>query len=461
MTSFDDVSFPNSSRCHSLLNTGRPFNIFLSSGMKSRFWSVLFWMVIAAAFIGPGTVTTASAAGAGYGYSLLWALLFSTGACVVLQESAARITIASGLSLGKAVKQRFNSPGIAWFLAISIFLGCAAYEAGNILGAISGMALVVTGIDPAWFTVIIVAVAGAVLWLGKTATVANIMGLVVAVMGFAFLLAGLSTPIDGGSLVKGLVVPSFPEGSILITLGLVGTTIVPYNLFLGSGLAHGQDIKSMRFGLLVAVLLGGLISMGILLAGTSLNGAFSFSALADTLGEQNGSWMAVVFAIGLFAAGFTSSITAPLAAAITLKSVGSASQDWSEKSTRYRLGWGIVLLTGLIFGVTAVKPVPVIILAQAANGLILPVVSIFLWIIANNAGIMGSHRTSRLIDLFMAVTVWVSSTLGFINVFKAALSVTGGTFAFEGSTRMIILLLATITLLVSAGLVMKERKRVA
>ena len=217
----------------------------------------------------------------------------------------------------------------------------------------------------------------------------------------------------------------------------------------------------MRFGLLVAVLLGGLISMGILLAGTSLNGAFSFSALADTLGEQNGSWMAVVFAIGLFAAGFTSSITAPLAAAITLKSVGSASQDWSEKSTRYRLGWGIVLLTGLIFGVTAVKPVPVIILAQAANGLILPVVSIFLWIIANNAGIMGSHRNSRLIDLFMAVTVWVSSTLGFINVFKAALSVTGGTFAFEGSTRMIILLLATITLLVSAGLVMKERKRVA
>ena len=92
--------------------------------------------------------------------------------------------------------------------------------------------------------------------------------------------------------------------------------------------------------------------------------------------------MAVVFAIGLFAAGFTSSITAPLAAAITLKSVGSASQDWSEKSLRYRLGWGVVLLTGLIFGVTGVKPVPVIILAQAANGLILPVVSIFLWIIA-------------------------------------------------------------------------------
>lgn len=415
-------------------------------------------MVIAAAFIGPGTVTTASAAGAGYGYSLLWALLFSTLACVVLQESAARITIASGTSLGLAVKNRFKSKGIAWFLAISIFLGCAAYEAGNILGAISGMALVVTGIKPAWFTVVIVLIAGAVLWLGKTKTVANIMGLVVAIMGFAFLLAGLSTPIHGGALLKGLVVPSFPEGSILITLGLVGTTIVPYNLFLGSGLAHGQDIKSMRFGLLVAVLLGGLISMGILLAGTSLDGAFSFPALEESLSQAHGPWLAVVFAIGLFAAGFTSSITAPLAAAITLKSVGNPSKNWSETGLRYRLGWGIVLLTGLIFGVTEVKPIPVIILAQAANGLILPVVGIFLWVICSNALIMGNHRNSKVIDFFMAITVWVSSTLGFINVFKAGNSVLGSTFAFVGTARIAILLLATATLLLSVWLVMKERK---
>jgi len=437
---------------------GLPFNIFLSFNMKSRFWSVLFWMVIAAAFIGPGTVTTASAAGAGYGYSLLWALLFSTLACLVLQETAARITIASGLSLGKAVKQRFKSNSNAWFLAISIFLGCAAYEAGNILGAISGLALVVTGIDPAWFTVTIVFAAGLVLWLGKTNTVANIMGLVVAVMGFAFLIAGLSTPLDGSALIKGLFVPSFPEGSILITLGLVGTTIVPYNLFLGSGLAQGQDIKSMRFGLVVAVLLGGLISMGILLAGTSLNGTFSFQALAEALAENNGDWMVTVFAIGLFAAGFTSSITAPLAAAITLKSVGNEAKDWSETGIRYRLGWGIVLLTGLVFGVTGVKPVPVIILAQAANGLILPVVAVFLWVIANNSGFMKQHTNSRLIDLFMAITVWVSSMLGFINVFKAGHSLFGGTFAFTGNTQLAILLLATIALFLAGFMVYKEQQ---
>lgn len=425
--------------------------------MKSRFWSLLFWMVIAAAFIGPGTVTTAAASGAKFGYSLLWALLFSTLACAVLQESAARIAIASGKTLGQAVKHRFKNKSVAWFMAISIFLGCAAYEAGNILGAISGMALAITGVNPAVFTIIIVAVCAAVLWLGKTSTVANIMGVVVAVMGFAFLVAGLSTPIDGASLTRGLFVPSFPEGSIILTLGLVGTTIVPYNLFLGSGLAKGHTLKSMRFGLIVAVLLGGVISMGILLAGSAMTTEFSFEGLAQTLSEANGTWMAGVFAIGLFAAGFTSSITAPLAAAITLQSVGSVGRDWSEKSTRYRMGWGLVLLTGLVFGVTGIKPVPVIILAQAANGLILPVIAVFLWLICNNKSLMGAHTNARITDILMAITVWVSSLLGFINVFKAAHSALGEAFVFEGNIQTIILILATLVTVLSGYFVVKER----
>ena len=109
-------------------------------------------MVIAAAFIGPGTVTTAAASGAKFGYSLLWALLFSTLACIVLQESAARVTIVSGKTIGEAIKKNYRSNRNAWLVAISIFLGCAAYEAGNILGAISGLALVITGVHKAIFS---------------------------------------------------------------------------------------------------------------------------------------------------------------------------------------------------------------------------------------------------------------------------------------------------------------------
>lgn len=396
--------------------------IFLSSEMKSRIWSVLFWMVIAAAFIGPGTVTTASKAGAGFGYSLLWALLFSTLACLVLQETAARITIVSGKTIGEVIRNSYRSTRNAWLVAGAILLGCLAYEAGNILGAISGLALVITGIDQAVFTIIVVVVSAAVLWTGKTSTVANIMGLVVAVMGFSFLLAGLSMPINGSALAKGMFVPEIPEGSLLVVLGLVGTTIVPYNLFLGSSLAKGQSLKSMRFGLAFAVILGGLISMGILLAGTAVTGEFSFQALAEALSAQSGSWMATVFAIGLFAAGFTSSITAPLAAALTLKSASGGGPLWESNGMNYRLTWGLVLLAGLVFGVLDVKPVPVIIAAQAANGLILAVIAFFLWYIANDSKVMGKHANGLGINLAMFVTVAVASGLGLNNVSKATIS---------------------------------------
>lgn len=434
------------------------FTFYLAE-MKSKLWSLLFWMVIAAAFIGPGTVTTAAAAGAGYGYSLLWALVFSVFACIILQESAARITIASELSLGEAIKDRFKSQKVALSIGVAIFLGCAAYEAGNILGAISGVALIFTGIKPSVFTLIIVGVSTLVLWSGKTQTVANIMGVVVAIMGVAFLISGLSTPINGTDLLKGAFIPSLPEGSVLITLGLVGTTIVPYNIFMGSGLAKGQSLSFMRFGLVQAILIGGLISTAILLAGASVVGEFSFENLAATLTNNNGVWMSYTFAIGLFAAGFTSSITAPLAAAITLKSVAKSEKGWEANGLKYRLAWGSVMLTGLVFGVTGVKPIPVIILAQAGNGLILPVIAIFLWLICNNSTYLKVHRNGFGMNLAMLITVFVASVLGFINVFKAGYAAVGSSFAFEGLNQMAILALSLLVTFLAGWKVMKERSQ--
>jgi manganese transport protein len=233
---------------------------------------------------------------------------------------------------------------------------------------------------------------------------------------------------------------------------LVGTTIVPYNIFMGSGLAKGQSLKFMRFGLISAIILGGIISMGILLAGTSVKGGFSFENLYSTLETAHGKWMAYVFALGLFAAGFTSSITAPLAAAITLKSVAKSEKGWGSSERNYRLAWGSVLLTGLVFGVTGIKPIPVIILAQAANGLILPVIAIFLWLVCNNKKLLNTHVNSLAMNLAMLFTVFVASTLGLINVFKACFTVLGITFEFQGAVQMaIVAFAALVTVLAGLG----------
>ncbi|MBO3700561.1 NRAMP family divalent metal transporter [Roseivirga sp. E12] len=424
--------------------------------MKSKFWNFIFWLVIAAAFIGPGTVTTAASAGANHQYQLLWALLFSTFACVILQEAAARVSIVTSQSLGGAIQDRFQSSKLVWFIAIAVFLGCAAYEAGNILGAISGLALIVTGV-PAWiFTIIIVVVAAIVLFAGNINTVANLLGIIVALMGLAFLYAALSLKIDAGAFFEGLVVPKINEKSALLTLGLVGTTIVPYNIFLGSGLAKGQTVKQMRSGMIPSIVLGGIISMAVLVVGTSLIGEFGFGNLHQQLVKNHGAFMGIVFGVGLFAAGFTSSITAALAGAITIKSATKSQPD--EQSWRFRSVWILVLLTGLIFGVSNVKPIPVIILAQAANGFILPLLAFILWIMVNHVSSMKDHKNTLMLNVFMGITVFVTAMLGFINVFKAVMSVIGETFAFSGGVRLAILLLAGLTLVYGIIRVRKEQK---
>ncbi|MCB0845328.1 MAG: divalent metal cation transporter, partial [Bacteroidetes bacterium] len=116
--------------------------------------SILFWSVISAAFIGPGTVTTASKAGATYHTELLWALVFSTLACIILQEAAARIPLGSGFNLGEAIAEKLGSGKNRWVkiaVAGSVIFGCAAYQAGNILGAVSGVGLLFD-IDPRLIT---------------------------------------------------------------------------------------------------------------------------------------------------------------------------------------------------------------------------------------------------------------------------------------------------------------------
>ncbi len=219
--------------------------------MIRRLLAIMLWSVLAAAFIGPGTVTTAASAGASFGYALLWALLFSTIACAVLQEAAARLTIAGGLDLGQALRERYPG-GAARLLVLglvlgAIVLGCAAYEAGNILGGVAGAQLV-SGLSQQAWTLILGAVAAVLLWFNSPGRVARSLALLVAAMGVAFLWTAWLLRPEIGELLGGALRPSLPAGSSVLALGLVGTTVVPYNLFLGSGLASGGRLAETRFG---------------------------------------------------------------------------------------------------------------------------------------------------------------------------------------------------------------------
>ncbi|MBW2276177.1 MAG: Nramp family divalent metal transporter [Deltaproteobacteria bacterium] len=391
-----------------------------------RLGPILLWSAISAAFIGPGTVTTAAVAGANHGFDLLWALVFSTLACLALQEAAARMTCASGLALGEAIAVRFGRAA-SWTVVGSVVLGCAAYEAGNVLGAVAGVGLQLP-ISPVWLTAGIGAVAFAILLSGRPDRVARLMGVAVALMGLAFLACAVRVAPPAGELFGGAFVPSMPPESGALVLGLVGTTVVPYNLFLGSALARGQRLADIRIGLGVAVPLGGLISAAILVAGTTVEGEFGYAALSDALVGNLGRWSGLLFALGLLTAGLSSAVTAPLAAALSLQSLVSkrGERDERRRAWTYRLALIGVLLVGVGFGLAGVKPVPAIILAQALNGVVLPLVAIFLLMATNDRQLLGgSAINGPLANAAIGISCLVALLLGVSGVLRAASSVIG------------------------------------
>jgi Mn2+/Fe2+ NRAMP family transporter len=430
--------------------------------MMNRFLQILFWSIISAAFIGPGTVTTAASSGARWGYSLLWALLFSTVACLVLQEASARVTVMSKRSLAQVIRERYRA-GASGVLTMAlvlgaIVLGCAAYQAGNILGSVAGARLGMA-VPPQLLTLGVGVLAGLLLWFGTTAVVARMLGFVVAVMGATFLACAVLVKPAMGPLLRGLLVPSLPAGSSLLVLGLIGTTVVPYNLFLGSGIAGGQKLGDMRFGLSVAVVLGGLISMGVLVVGTAVVGPFGFDSLADTLSMRLGTWAALFFAFGLFAAGFSSAITAPMAAAVTAKGLLDRGEGnrWTERSWRYRAVWLGVLTAGVAFGLAGVRPIPAIIIAQALNGVLLPFVAVFLFIVVNDRSFMGESGVNGAFS--NAVTGLVVAVTIVLGVYKTAQAVTN---AFDLPTigeRPLLFGSAAVTAILAWPLFRAIRKR--
>jgi Mn2+/Fe2+ NRAMP family transporter len=283
---------------------------------------------------------------------------------------------------------------------------------------VSGLHLL-TGITLWPLTVLVTAAATLVLWTGRREWISTIMIVLVGCMGIAFITLALTqASFDEGVSQIGILIP---DGSELLVLGLVGTTIVPYNIFIGSGISRGQTIPLMRIGLLVSILIGGLITMAIVVAGTAVQDFESFEVLAQTLRSKLGGWAFFALALGLFAAGFSSSITSPYASSVIAGNV------FGMKNNSYvRTTWGLVMLTGFCFGISGIKPIPVILTVQALNGFILPMITLFLVLIVNDTRIVkqeDQHRTWY--NIVLLVILFVMLLIGLNNVDRVLVSVLG------------------------------------
>ncbi len=427
--------------------------------LKKKILSILFWSVVSAAFIGPGTVTTATKAGVHYNFKLLWTLVFSTFATLMLQEASARLAIATKMNLGEAIAKQFEGRKSRYFvlfiIIMSIVLGCAAYEAGNILGAVAGLTFLFD--VPTHYIVICIGILAILTFsLNSVHKIARFMGILVFLMGLAFFITSIMLKPDFTEILKGSFIPHIPSGNGagLIILGLIGTTVIPYDLFLGAGVSDkNQTIRDMRFGLSVAIILGGIISMSIMGVGNAItegmseaarnNMVYSYDLLKNTLEISTGRYAIYIFGFGMFAAGFSSAITSPLASAITVQSIFSKKTKKSIKTSNimYKVALVGVLATGLFFGLLEVKPIPVIIVAQAFNGLILPLIATFLIYVINDVKIMGLKNVNGWFsNVLMSIILWVTILLGVTNIVQSI----GNVFDFKIQAAASIFLIPTM-----------------
>jgi len=291
----------------------RAGGIFFFHFIRVRRFRIGPGALVAAAFIGPGTVTTCTLAGVRSGTALLWALVFATVGTMVLQEMAARLGTITGLGLGDALRRRVSSPvarlGVLALVVFAIGGGNAAYQTGNLLGAALGLDIAFAGGTQPW-ALGVAAIAALLLFTGRYRVIERVLVAMVIGMSLLFVITALAVSPSWSVIMSDLLQPRLPSGSALIALGLVGTTIVPYNLFLHAsaaaerfteGTPHAR-LRDARLDLFVAIGLGGLVSMAIVItaAAAGAQGATveSASGMAAQLSPLLGHWATIVFALG-------------------------------------------------------------------------------------------------------------------------------------------------------------------
>ena len=374
--------------------------------------------MVAAAFIGPGTLTTATAAGASSGLALAWSLLFALIATVVLQELAVRSSLVTQQDLA-ALARQFGGPLwgrwlIAPLIVLAIGVGNAAYQSGNLSGAAIGL----TTFFPDRFSLIVLflsAIAGALIlsnryrWLERS--------LVALVVLMALLFIGLAVALLPNllALPTERLAPRFSEDDGLLVLALIGTTIVPYNLFLHATAARRRwgntslhaALREARWETFIAITIGAVITLAIMSVAAVLLETSSDRSALDALIHQVEQRLpevgAALVATGLFAAGCSSALAAPIAAGWAV--CGALGLSTDETGTAFKSVALVVLVIGAGLALLASRPQALIVTAQAANAMLLPIVAIILLLIANSKLVPDRWKNSKLINLLASAII--------------------------------------------------------
>lgn len=393
--------------------------------------------VVAAAVVGPGTVTACGLVGFKFSYSLSWALVFSVIAMVILQRMTAKIGLVTGNGLAESIHSTFRDSWLRvplfGLLLGAIFIGNCAYQAGNVVGASTGISILF-GNHRTLYCIIISGIALALVMSGSIKYVSKVLTGLVFLMAIVFFITAIIVKPDMGALINGMFVPSIPDGATLNSIALIGTTLVPYCLYLHASTTAEKKKANMQLDLddalvdsmydsILNAVLTAVISISIVIVGASLalrgETVSAVSDLAKGLEPSAGVFGKVIFSIGIFAAGISSSITAPLAATYVITGIMGWSTDL--KDNRFRIIVAIVFIISCIAAILGGTPTAIITFAQAFNGVALPISICVLTFIAAKSKVLDQYVNSKVINI-LSIFVFIISIF---MAYRTAVSILG------------------------------------
>lgn len=351
---------------------------------------------------------------------------------IILQELSGRIGLVTKKDLSQLIRDQKGGFGLRilsiFFVLTAIGIGNAAYESGNISGANMGLQIFWEAPDYRFGrfelhsgNLLLGLITLGILWIGSYQKLEKVLVSLVICMSVAFVATAFLTNPDWKNVLQGFQ-PTWNPKHLPTLVALIGTTVVPYNLFLYASLAKSKwddpsDIKWMRRDIALSIVLGGMVSMAILIVGAANTSTEITNAIDVSRGLEStfGVYAKYLMGFGLLAAGLTSSLTAPLAGGLVV--CGIVGWNQSIQSGAMRVTMGIIVGLGLIFSSFGIKPVQLIILAQLANGILLPIISGWIIWIASKTEILGSYR-NKAFNTVIATILWLFTlVLGLKSIF--------------------------------------------
>ncbi|WP_130807585.1 NRAMP family divalent metal transporter [Senegalia massiliensis] len=383
--------------------------------------------VITSAFVGPGTITTATNAGVEFGYALLWAVVFSGVSLFIIMNMASRLATIANKNIIEASLELLPASKMWKILVIGLFaivmgLTALGFEAGNLIGATSGFSDIFK--LPTWLSALIMGLLCIIAIIFTTPKIIEtIMKFFVAAMGIIFIITAIIVRPNIQDILKGFI-PTVPSGGIVNTIALIGTTIIAVNLVFHSVASsdkwtNEEDLKDSYFDTKLNVSLGVLMTLSLIIVTSSL--LYQSGIIVDTplvfsksLEPILGNWARIFGSFGLVFAGLSSSIATPYMTGIIY---GKLFKWNKENDFRIKIVSVIAVVIGTLFAMFGARPTQIIIFAQATSGFFLPFIAI-LFVITSNNKTLGKYKNNIFQNVMGMISVVVTFGLGMWTLYN-------------------------------------------